>query len=90
MARTLARMERDGLVTRRPDTDDKRRSRVLLTRRARAMEQELEAQASEVNAVAVAGVSTKDVRTFMTVLGRIIENLDTDAAAQWTKWRDRR
>ena len=82
MARTLARMERDGLVTRRPDTDDKRRSRVPLTCRVRAMEQELEAQASEVNAVAVAGVSTKDVRTFMTVLGRIIENLDTDAAAR--------
>ena len=38
MAKTLSRMERDELIARRPDPDDGRRSRILLTRQARRLE----------------------------------------------------
>lgn len=54
MAATLKRMERDGLVVREPDPDDRRRSRILLTPKARDLEPALTAAARRVNAVALA------------------------------------
>ncbi|MDK1383885.1 MarR family transcriptional regulator [Sinorhizobium sp. 8-89] len=38
MANTLARMERDGLITRRRHPNDKRSQQILLTDRARGIE----------------------------------------------------
>lgn len=77
MANTLARMERDGLITREPDPDDRRRSRVLLTARARALQPDLVAAAREVNARATAGLSTAEVDAFMATAATLIANLDT-------------
>lgn len=42
MANTLARMERDGLVERRPHPTDKRAQLLFLTERARGMQEEAE------------------------------------------------
>ena len=49
MTKTLRRMERDGLVERRPDADDGRAVRIYLTPRARALEPELMATARSIN-----------------------------------------
>ncbi|MGD9529176.1 MarR family winged helix-turn-helix transcriptional regulator [Pseudonocardia sp.] len=76
MANTLARMERDGLITREPDPGDKRRSRVRLTPRAREIEPELVAAAREVNAEAVHGLPAGEVAAFMASLAAVIANLD--------------
>src|SRR5918999_1293692 len=51
MANTLARMERDGLITRTPDPADQRRSLVRLTEHAHRLEPELVAAAQSVTAV---------------------------------------
>ncbi len=49
MSRTLARMERDGLVVSRPNPDDGRSRRIYLTERARSLESTLKAEAAAVN-----------------------------------------
>jgi DNA-binding MarR family transcriptional regulator len=72
MASTLARMERDGLVERVPDPQDKRRSLVLLTPRARAMEDDLVAAAQAINDVATRGLDAADV---LATTSQMIANL---------------
>ena len=57
-ARTLQRMERDGLIRRAQDRDDNRRRRVVLTERGRELCGELVPAALEVNALATHGFPT--------------------------------
>lgn len=80
MANTLARMERDGLITRVADPDDRRRSLVMLTPRARELENELVSAAHAVNALATRGLGEHDVTEFMAVLAAVIDNLETTRA----------
>ena len=49
MSRTLARMERDGLVTTLPNPEDARSRRIYLTDHARGLEKVLKAEADAVN-----------------------------------------
>lgn len=76
MANTLARMERDGLITRTPDPTDLRRSLVRLTRRARRLESALTAAAQSVNTMATHGLSDEQIGGFHTVLRATIANLE--------------
>ncbi len=78
MANTLARMERDNLITRVPDPADRRRSRVLLTPRARALEDDLVAAAGAVNATATRGLDDHAAQAFMTTMASIIANLEAE------------
>jgi DNA-binding MarR family transcriptional regulator len=80
MAKTLARMERDGLITRTPDPLDQRRSRVWLTAHARRLEPDLVAAAQAVNAVATQGLTGSQIAAFRTVLGAAIANLEAARA----------
>lgn len=80
MANTLARMERDGLITRGPHPSDRRRSLVMLTSRARELEDELVSAAHAVNAVATRGLAEHDVATVMAALAAVIENLEATRA----------
>jgi DNA-binding MarR family transcriptional regulator len=75
MANTLARMQRDGLIERIPDPADSRRSLVLLTDRARQLEDELVAAARAVNAAATRGLDDAQVAEFMAILATVIDNL---------------
>lgn len=61
---TLRTMERLGLVTRERDEADKRRISILLTQRARDMQEELLGVAAEVNRAMLATVSL-DARSIM-------------------------
>jgi DNA-binding MarR family transcriptional regulator len=76
MANTLARMERDGLITRVPDPGDRRRSLVILTPHSRDLQPDLVAAAREVNELATQGLSEHEVDTFMATMRTIIVNLD--------------
>jgi DNA-binding MarR family transcriptional regulator len=78
MARTLARMERDGLVRRIPDPADGRRASVLLTDRARRLEGDLVDSARNVNRAATKGIGEEELATFMDLMGRIIDNLESE------------
>lgn len=72
MALTLRRMERDGLVSRRPSQQDRRRTEVWLTDRARALEPTLVACAQDVNAAASAGTGLADLATAQRVVEQMI------------------
>jgi DNA-binding MarR family transcriptional regulator len=76
MANTLARMERDGLITRTPDPVDQRRSLVWLTPHARQLEPDLVAAAQAVNAVATRGLADDQITVFRAVLNAAIANLE--------------
>ena len=78
MANTLKRMERDGLIRREPDPEDRRRAHVHLTARGRGLEDVLTASARETNAVAMAGLSAEETRQFLALARRVIQNLEQD------------
>lgn len=80
MANTLARMERDGLIKRVPDRNDRRRSLVMLTPRARKLEGELVSAARAVNATATRGLGEHDIATFMATMATVIVNLEATKA----------
>ncbi len=76
MANTLQRMERDNLIRREPDPADGRRTRVVMTARARDLEDHLLTAALDVNAIATSGLSGDEVSAFMSTLSQIINNLE--------------
>ena len=82
MANTLKRMERDGLITRVPDPEDRRQARVHLTPRGRALEGVLTAGARQANAAALAGLSAEESGEFLALARRVIQNLEQDAGTE--------
>jgi DNA-binding MarR family transcriptional regulator len=76
MAKTLQRMQRDGLVRCDPDPDDGRRIRVYLTDQARAIEHDLVAAARSVNAAATNGLTDRQTATYLNLTARLIANLE--------------
>lgn len=79
MANTLKRMERDGLIERVPDPDDRRQARVHLTARGQALREVLTASARETNAAALAGLSPDETRQFLALANKIVASLEQDA-----------
>ena len=79
MAATLARMERDGLIERRPDQSDARARRIQLTARARSLEEPALAAARSVNARALAGFSEAERDAFLAGLRRVVGALSRTA-----------
>jgi len=77
MAGTLRRMERDGLIRREPDPADRRRTRVLLTPRARELREPLVRAAHEINEAATDGLSQPEITGFLRTMARMIGNLRT-------------
>jgi DNA-binding MarR family transcriptional regulator len=76
MANTLQRMERDGLIRRLPDPADGRRSAVMLTERARDLEDDLVGAARSINSEATRNLGDDELASFMDTLARIIGNLE--------------
>ena len=76
MAKTLQRMQRDGLVRSVPDPDDRRRIRVRLTEQARAIQHDLTAAARAVNATATDGLTGTEIATYLNLTARLIHNLE--------------
>lgn len=76
MAQLLNRMERDGLISRTPDPEDKRSSVIALT--PAALEKLPEARALLLlgNEEAVAGFSEEEVKTLCELLQRVIRNME--------------
>jgi DNA-binding MarR family transcriptional regulator len=78
MANTLNRMERDGLVQRVGDPDDKRRSLIYLTDRAMAFKDDLIERARQVPGQALAGLDSADQDKLFHIIGMMINNLRID------------
>ncbi len=81
MAQMLARMERDGLVTRRPDPDDGRASLYSLTDKARDQLPALNQALIEGGREALAGFSAVEEDLLRLLLKRMITNLERMAEA---------
>ena len=80
MANTLARMERDGLVIRRPDPADGRSSLVSLTPLGQERAALAFAAAKDLNATSVADLSPQEREQLYDMLRRIIAALERDGA----------
>ncbi|MBT4427649.1 MAG: MarR family transcriptional regulator [Rhodospirillaceae bacterium] len=74
--RTLDRMERDGLVRRVRDENDRRRINVFLTERGQHLREELVPYAQQVNALATHGLSAQDKAKINSLLTYMIARLD--------------
>jgi DNA-binding MarR family transcriptional regulator len=77
MVRILDRMERDGLLQRRPDPDDRRARRLFLTRRARPLLREIWRLAELTRGELFQGVAARDRKLFL----RVLEKLHVNASA---------
>lgn len=75
LARTLARMERDGLIVREPDPDDARVRRIRLTSRARALAVPATKAATEVNDAVLATFSEQERQAFLALMSKAIAAL---------------
>ncbi|MGH6615693.1 MarR family winged helix-turn-helix transcriptional regulator [Sphingomonas sp.] len=80
MAQMLARMERDGLIQREPDPEDGRSSLISLTETARARQGAARQILTAGNAAAVRGFSPDEVETLLSLLRRVIDNIDAEDA----------
>lgn len=60
IANTLARMERDGLITREPNPDDARSRLIMLTEQARALQQQSTEIAQAINQTALSDLSANE------------------------------
>jgi DNA-binding MarR family transcriptional regulator len=65
-------MVRDGLVTRAPDPDDGRLSRIYLTDRARSLRDELIPLAVAVNGEILNGLNASEARTLRRLLSKLL------------------
>jgi MarR family transcriptional regulator, transcriptional regulator for hemolysin len=76
MAATLARMERDGLVARKPDPADKRSALISLTPTALEKLKSVREAIASVNAAAIADLDAKQREDYLVMLRSIIAALD--------------
>lgn len=76
MAATLKRMERDGMIVRRQDPQDRRSAMVALTPLALSQVKTVEHVVTSINALALAPLTSGESRQFLDLLARIIAVLD--------------
>jgi DNA-binding MarR family transcriptional regulator len=74
-ARTIERMERDGLVTRKRNAEDRRVFNVFLTEQGRDLRDELVPYANEINSLATHGLSDEDKQKSINLLTYMIARL---------------
>lgn len=72
----LGEMQREGLILRRPNPDDRREAMVSLTALGARAWRETAGMADHVDAIARAGFSEKEAAALDTLLGRAIANFD--------------
>ncbi|HEV2515002.1 MAG TPA: MarR family transcriptional regulator [Devosia sp.] len=80
MANTLSRMERDGLVQRTPDPNDRRSAQVSLTLLGLERAKAAFVSAIEVNGIATDALRPEEREVFYDMMRRIIAALERDAA----------
>lgn len=69
-------MERRDLVKRVRDTEDRRRSRIFLTKRGESLKNKLLPFALEVNVIGLQGIAKKEVDQFRNVLNKMKDSLE--------------
>lgn len=72
MANTIARMERDGLIERRPHPEDRRARTIYMTEKAKSLEADATHAAMRVNEDLLATLSVEERSTFIQIMQRVI------------------
>jgi DNA-binding MarR family transcriptional regulator len=80
LTRHLDRMERDGLIARTRDPDDRRQIRVELTAEGRALHRSLRTTAQRVGTRACGGLSPREQAALRRLLERVRDNLGGERA----------
>jgi len=80
LANTLKRMERDGLIKRVPDENDKRQWRIYLTQRTLELEEVLKQASREVNELFVSRLNTTEQKEFRRLMDIITETLEEEVS----------
>ncbi len=75
MANTLRRMERDGLIVRRPHPDDGRAHQAWLTSTAHALREAATAAAQAQNTFALSDLSEEETVTLLALMRRVIRTM---------------
>jgi MarR family transcriptional regulator, transcriptional regulator for hemolysin len=76
MAQMLARMERDGLIRREGDPNDRRSSVISLTNQARAKVPAGSAVLRQGNVEMTKGLTAREVETLLSLLRRVLANVE--------------
>jgi DNA-binding MarR family transcriptional regulator len=71
----IDRLEENGFVTRTSDANDRRSKRISISRKGKALVEEMEAIALEVNDACMTGVSREEQRVLVDVLAKMKRNL---------------
>lgn len=77
VVRTLDRMQRDGLIERRPSATDRRAFLIYLTDKGRATETDVLSSAKLLNNSMLDSFSTEEQVQFQSYLCRLIDNLES-------------
>ena len=78
----LEAMVAEGLLIRPRDTQDKRKSKLFLTARARELKKELVPSVKSVNAEATRGMDDFAIRQLCELLAHLISNLESEAKSR--------
>lgn len=76
MANTLSRMERDGLIERRPDPDDGRARRIWLTDQGKSLHAAATSAARQENMSVLAGLSQEEVAQLVKLTRKAIQTFE--------------
>jgi DNA-binding MarR family transcriptional regulator len=71
----IDRLEKTGLVSRRPDDDDRRVKRVFLTKKSHALISEIRDSVSETEKIIIDEINDADLRATVRALRKMKENL---------------
>lgn len=80
MANTLARMERDRLIVRKPHPSDARAQQVWLTPKGRSLEQSAKVEAQAQNEMALSELSSREKAVFIDLMRRVIDTMRSSYA----------
>ncbi len=75
---TLAKMERDGLVTRCSNENDLRQTLVYLTEKGKSIDERIHVIHKEGDRIALDGLSGHEIDVLSSLLNRVIDNLLAD------------
>lgn len=75
MANTLARMERDGLILRKASKEDKRARLVMLTGKAKSLQNEAQDLARQQNMSALSGLSPDERDQLVSLMQRVVNTM---------------
>lgn len=75
IARLIDRMEREGLVIRKKNDDDRRIMNVVLTEKGKTKRKELLPEGNKFNEIVSKDVSEEEMDIFMSVLDKMVKNV---------------